>query len=253
MRTARLAAAVLALFPLACPGAGNRLSVTVVDRDTGASVTNLQAGDFILTSRDGPAIVLSAVYETPPLDVLLVMDASVIGQSLLPAAGTLVGQMRPEDRMALITYQSAAVLARDFTGDRNSLEQALHGIRFAGSPRMLDALFAAIDTGFGATGRRRVTLLLSSGVAAPAQVTAADVSRLALERRAPIFAVAVRALGRQLIEALAHSSGGLVLPSLDAAWDGLRGRYIITTDRADCSCRVRDGKRRLAVAVQPLD
>ena len=82
--------------------------------------------------------------------------------------------------------------------------------KYGNNPRVLDALYAAIDGGFTSSAGRRVIVILSAGVEGFSRVTEAEVLRLARRRGVSIFPVYVIGVERGMFRRLSDNSGGAV-------------------------------------------
>lgn len=185
-----------------------RLLVTVVEQKSGKPVTDLKAADFRVLDDNTPRKVESAEITTGLLDVMLLLDTSLVGQMVQPVANNLIEQLQPKEQMAIVAFHSAADLIQDFTSSQELLRRALAGIKYGNVPRLLDALYAAIDGGLRNTSFRRVLLLLTTGVEGDSRVTEREVLRLARRNNVSIYPIYVVGSERSLFENLARQTGG---------------------------------------------
>ena len=184
------------------------LSVTVIDERTGETSTGLNAARFSVKDGDTPLRIESVREPREPLDVLLLVDTSIVGESVRPIASALIDELRDDEAMALVGYDAGAELLQDFTSAKRLLETALDRVEYGNTPRVQDGLFAAVNDGFATSANRRVIVLLSGGVAARSRTGEADVVERARARRVSIHAVFVRSEARNLLRRLALRSGG---------------------------------------------
>ena len=184
------------------------LSVTVVDEKTGETVTGLGSERF--AARDGDtALRVDSVREPrDPLDILLLVDTSIVGDAVRPIAAALIDQLHPDETMALVGFDEGAEMLQDFTSQKRLLDIALDRIEYGNTPRVQDALFAAIDGGFESSSGRRTIILLSAGVIARSGVAEAEVIQRARVKRVSIHTVFVRNDARSLLRRLALRAGG---------------------------------------------
>ena len=184
------------------------LSVTVVDEKTGETVTGLGPERF--AARDGDtALRVDSVREPrDPLDILLLVDTSIVGDAVRPIAAALIDQLHPDETMALVGFDEGAEMLQDFTSEKRLLDIALDRIEYGNTPRVQDALFAAIDGGFESSSGRRTIILLSAGVIARSGVAEAEVIQRARVKRVSIHTVFVRNDARSLLRRLALRAGG---------------------------------------------
>ncbi len=200
--------ALLALL-LVLPGwAATKVLVTVVEQKTGKPVNGLKAGDFGVLDDRVPRRVESAEFSSGPVDVMLLLDTSLVGPAVQPVAMNLIGELKEKEQMAVVAFDSSATLVQDFTASRELLSRAVAGVKFGNSPRVLDALYAAIDGGFQGASFRRVILLLTAGFEGPSRTSEREVFRMARRGQVSIYPVYMSGGERSLFEALARQTGG---------------------------------------------
>ncbi len=231
------------MFAAAAPGA-TRALVTVVDSKTGAPVTGLKAEDFAVWDDKTPRRVDAVEFGREPLDIMLLLDTSLVGEAVQSVAASLVSQLEPKEQMAVVSYHSSADLIQDFTSSQQLILRAISGVKYGNEPHVLDALYAAIEGGFQNNPFRRVILLLTSGMEGYSRTNERDVTRLARRNQISIYPGYVSGGERQLFESLARNTGGASfnLPAMSRAggrgdakpearvFEALRTRYILTLD-----------------------
>ncbi len=237
-RTAGLALLVPLLAGVLPLTAETKLLVTVTDRKAGTPVKDLKPEEFRVTIGKSPRQVLAAEYETGPVDVVLMLDTSLIGGQISSLAPSLIGELRENEQMAIVAYHSAADLIQEFTSSKDLLRRALGQVKFGNSPRLLDALYAVAADGFEGSTYRRVILLLTTGVDGPSRVTREEVARICRRNAVSIFPVYMMNYGRSTLERLARVTAGaafnareLSKRSTDPAatvFEVMRGRYVVT-------------------------
>ncbi len=139
---------------------------------------------------------------------MLLLDASQLGAVVQPVAETMIAQLRPKEQMAVVAFHSAADLIQDFTASRELLLRAVTSVKHGNAPRMLDALYAAIDGGFQGSTFRRMIVLLTAGVEGPSRMSEREVLRLARRNGVSVFPVFVVSRERPMFERLARQTGG---------------------------------------------
>jgi VWFA-related protein len=185
-----------------------KLLVTVVEQRSGKPLTDLKAADFAVLDDRTPRQVEASEFSTGLMDVMLLLDTSLVGGMVQPVADNLIEQLQPKEQMAIVSFHSSADLIQDFTSSRELLRRAVGGVKYGNSPRLLDALYAAIDGGFQHSTFRRVLLVLTKGVEGPSRVSEREVLRLARRNGVSIFPVYMVGLERSLFETLARQTGG---------------------------------------------
>ncbi len=229
----------LALLCCVTPlGAATHLLVTVTDR-SGQLVNGLTASDFTVLDDKDPRAVQSAETASEPVDIMLLLDTSLVGEAVQPLAGNLIAQLGPKEEMAIVGFASSAEVLQDFTSSRQLLTEATHQLKFGNTPRVLDALYAAVDGGFTNTPFRRVIVLLTTGLEGGSRVSDKEVIRLARKNSVSIFPVYLAGSGRWLFDELAERTGGAPFRPGDlrkmrgpqpgpAIFAALRQHYVLT-------------------------
>lgn len=219
--------------------AATRVLVTVVEQKSGKPVTGLSAGDFTLTDDRTPRQVEAAEFTSDTLDIMLLLDTSLVGGMVQPLAEDLASQLQPKEQMAVVAFHSSADLIQDFTSSRQLIMRAISQVKYGNAPRVLDALYAAIDGGFQNTTFRRVILLLTAGMEGPSRTSERDVIRLARRNGVSIYPVYMQGGEKWLFENLARQTGGASFNVRDMKRAGserpgprvfevARGHYVLT-------------------------
>lgn len=219
--------------------ASTKLLVTVIDQKSGVAVTDLKDSDFTVLEDRTPRRIEAAEFSGGLMDIMLLLDTSLVGGMVQPVAKDLIDQLQPKEQMAVVAFASSADLVQDFTSSRDLLMRAVANVKFGNSPRVLDALYAAIDGGFQNSNFRRVVLLLTAGVEGPSRSSERDVLRLARRNGVSIFPIYVVGVERSMLEALARQTGGASFNLRDMSraqkggpgkriFDAVRSHYTLT-------------------------
>ena len=259
---------LLALSVVELTLGASKLWVTVVEQKTGRPVADLKAAEFTILEDRTPRRVEAAEQPGGLMDLMLLLDTSLLGEMVQPVAGSLIPQLQPKDQMAIVAFHSSADLIQDFTSSQELLRRAVAGVNYGNAPRVLDALYAALDGGFRSSSFRRLIVLLTAGVEGSSRVSQRDVLRLARRNGVSIYPVYVMGAERSLFELLARETGGASfnLRELRRSADGppgprifevLRSQYVLTVaGNLSLGERIKvEVKRpgRLAVSWLPLD
>ncbi len=236
MRSRLWILAILCALPAA---AANKVSVTVVDAKSSKPVLGLKAEDFTLWEDKLARKAEAAEYSSEIVDVMFLLDTSLVGEMVRPVADEFLAQLKPKEQMAIVAYHSSADLIQDFTSSKQLLSKAVNSVSYGNSPRLLDALYAAIDTGMKSATFRRVVVLLTSGYEGDSRMEQRDVVRLARKSGVSIYPVYATGRERGLFERLARRTGGACFNLRDMRkearaeigariFDAVRGHYTLT-------------------------
>lgn len=150
--TARVLGAIVTALLLQAPF---RSGVDVVRVDVsvmrgGKPVAGLTAKNFTLTDNGVAQELTSATLDQLPLNAILVLDvsSSVAGEELahlIDAGQQLVRSLRPDDRVALVTFSEQVLVQKPLTADVASIARALADLRGTGATSMNDAIHVALN------------------------------------------------------------------------------------------------------------
>lgn len=225
VRDWRLYRLLVGVLVLAGSVAGQELTlrVTVYDERTAETVTGLGPDRFSVKDGTTPLQVLSVREPDTPVDTLLLVDASMVGNTVRPIAEAVIDRLGEDDSTALVSFDESADLLQDFTSDQQALARALDRIEYGNLPRLHDGLFAAIDGGFEAGSNRRAIIVLSAGAIARSRISEAEVVELARAKGVSIYSVFVRTAARGTLRRMALRTGGA---SIAAKRTGLEPRQL---------------------------
>jgi VWFA-related protein len=249
--------------------AASKVSVTVIEQRSGNPVAGLKAADFTVLDDKTPRNVEDAEFVQDTLDIMLLLDTSLVGPVVQPLAESFVAQLQPKEQMAVVAFHSSADLIQDFTASKELLMRSIAQVKYGNEPRLLDALYAAIDGGFQSSNFRRVILLLTAGMEGSSRTSERDVVRLARRNQVSVFPVYATGRERSLFELLARQTGGASFNVRDmqkAAGEKpgprvfrvLRGHYVLTVASGNLGLGEKlrvEVKRpeKLLVSALPLD
>jgi len=199
---------IVVLAAASCLSASTKVLVTVVEQKSGRPVTGLKTEDFTLLDDKNPRQVEAADYVNATLDVVLLLDTSLVGPMVQPMADNLIEQLQSKEQMAVVSFHSSADLIQDFTSSKQILRRAVAKVKFGNTPRALDSLYATLDGGFQNSTFRRTILLLTAGLEGLSRVKESEVIRLARRNGVSIFVVYVIGYEKWMFETLARQTGG---------------------------------------------
>ena len=184
------------------------LQVTVINEKTGETRTGLGAENFSIKDGSTPLRVHAVRELRGPVDILMLVDTSIVGEPVRPLAEALIEELREDEMMAIVGYDEGAELLQDFTSGKQSLRKAMDTVEYGNVPRVHDALFASIDSGFELSTNRRAIVLLSGGAVAGSRTPESEVLERSRAKRVSIYSVFVRTDARNLLRRFAARTGG---------------------------------------------
>jgi VWFA-related protein len=143
-------------------------AVTVRGRN-GQLVSNLTEHDFAITEDGRPQVLTRFTAERTPLSVAIVIDTS---QSLRgePMQVTRAAvrrfidvSLRPDDEVALVSFNHVASVVANWTTDRTRLRASLDALVPTGSTAVWDAVFGTIPLFNRRSLQRAAMIVISDG------------------------------------------------------------------------------------------
>ncbi len=160
------------------PGLGNltlQINVPEVTVDVGVLlqkthqfVPNLQSNNFVVYEDGQPQKILRFKRIEAPVTVLILAEFASTNYQFVydmrNAAWAFAQQLRPQDYVALMTYDLRTQLVTDFTQDKNQLLQGIQDLTIPGfsERNLFDALYQALDRLTRIEGQKYI-LLIGSG------------------------------------------------------------------------------------------
>jgi Ca-activated chloride channel family protein len=176
------------------------LSVTVTDGD-GRHVTGLNQGDFEVLDDGQPQQVRFFAALNIPLDVILLIDTSSSMRGKIEmvqaAAHGFVKTLRPGDRGAVVSFNSAVRVLQGFTGERALLDSAIDSTQIGGGTALYTGIYVSLDH-FSRLGkqagelRKSAVVLLSDGEDTGSLLSADDLLERARRAGVPIYPISVQ-------------------------------------------------------------
>ncbi len=173
-------------------------------------VKDLKPSDLEVTDGKRTRTVESAEKVTGLLDIALLVDASVVGEMVQPAAANIIEQLGKKDQMSIVAFDSSATLVQDFTSSQDMLLQSLGKIRYGNTPRILDAVYATVDGAFQNTGFRRIVVLITAGLEGGSRTPERRLHQAAKKNEVTVYSLFVGGW-RGMFRDLAENTGGAAL------------------------------------------
>jgi Ca-activated chloride channel family protein len=143
------------------------LPVSVTDRD-GKYIPNLSKTDFRLWEDGVEQRVAFFASVEKPFSVVLLLDTSGSTrfkiEDIQDAAIAFVNQLRPDDRVMVVSFDDEIRVLTDFTGDRNRIREAIRRTRTGNGTKLYDAVDLVINQALGRVTGRKAVVLFTDGV-----------------------------------------------------------------------------------------
>ena len=143
------------------------LPVSVTDRD-GKYIPSLIKSDFRLWEDGVEQDVAFFSSVDKPFSVVLMIDTSGSTrfriEEIQDAAITFVNQLRPDDRVMVVSFDDQVRILTDFTSDRNRMREAIRRTRTGDGTKLYDAVDLVINQTLNRVSGRKAVVLFSDGV-----------------------------------------------------------------------------------------
>jgi VWFA-related protein len=216
--------------------------------DTNRQYVEMSAADLEVVE-DGVPQSLEAFQEAlSPVSIVFALDASgsmrKAADAVQEAARSFVSEVRPEDRLAMITFADRARFAHDLTTNRKWSFEAVDDYVASGGTALYDAVYDALMRLRDIDGRRVVVVMTDGrdennpGTAPGSTHTVEEVLERLKTVEATVFTIGLGPqIDRPVLEQLATASGGEAYFPQDVSTlatdfhrilETLRRRYIIS-------------------------
>ncbi|MGA3082602.1 MAG: VWA domain-containing protein [Terracidiphilus sp.] len=145
------------------------VDVGVLLEKTGQFVPNLKPGNFRVYENGELQKVAGFKRVEAPITALLLCEFASTNYNFIydmrNAAFTFANQLRPQDYVAMMTFDMKTRIVSDFTQDRSQLQQAVMSMRLPmfSDRNLFDALYEAEDRLSRIEGRKYI-ILIASGI-----------------------------------------------------------------------------------------
>ena len=143
------------------------IPVSVMDRD-GRYVPNLLKDDFRIWEDGVEQDVAFFQSVDKPFSVVLMLDTSPSTafrlEDIQDAAVTFVSQLRPDDRVMVVSFNDDIKVLSEFTTDRSKLERAINRAKTDDGTRLYDALDMVMNQHLSRIQGRKAVVLFTDGV-----------------------------------------------------------------------------------------
>ncbi|HKZ80466.1 MAG TPA: VWA domain-containing protein [Pyrinomonadaceae bacterium] len=143
------------------------IPVSVLDRD-GRYVPNLTKGNFRLWEDNVEQEVAFFASVDKPFSVVLMLDTSGSTrfrlEEIQDAAIAFVNQLRPDDRVMVVSFDDDLRVLSEFTSDRYRLRDAIRRTRTGEGTRLYDAMDMVMNQRLSQISGRKAIVLFTDGV-----------------------------------------------------------------------------------------
>ncbi len=235
--------------------------VDVLVTDNNQTVHGLGPADFDILDNGVPQQVDLVSFDQIPLNVILALDMSdsVAGDrlnQLRTAGGAILGALKKNDQVALVTFSEVVRRDAALSTDVESVRVALDQVDGSGATALVDGSFAGIMVGESDAGRA-LLIVFSDGVDTSSWLTADTVLDAAKRSDVVAYAVAVKsALKPEFLRDLTSFTAGRLFEvdktaNLASIFLGVleefRQRYLVSYTPRGVA---KDGWHRLEVRVR---
>ena len=142
------------------------IPLLVSDR-SGRYIPQLSKNDFTLYEDGVQQEIASFGSEEVPFNVVLMLDVSPSVQGnvadIQDAALAFVRQLRPQDRVMVVSFDRSTNYLTDFTNDRRHLESAIRSVSVGSGTSVYDAVFETVSRRLRNIDGRKALILFSDG------------------------------------------------------------------------------------------
>ncbi|MBL8207001.1 MAG: VWA domain-containing protein [Blastocatellia bacterium] len=143
------------------------IPVSVIDLE-GKYLLNLTPKDFRLYENDSQQEITNFATIEVPISLVLMIDTSRSTkfkiEDIQRAASTFVEQLRPTDRVMVVSFDDKVRVQCEFTSDRASLKQAIAKTKTGTGTKLYEAINLVMNQKLGAIQGRKAIVLFTDGV-----------------------------------------------------------------------------------------
>lgn len=191
------------------------LNVNVVLDKTHQFVPGLKAGNFLVLEDGVPQTITSLRTAKTPITAVMLLEFAANSYWLINdmqnASYSFFQTLRPDDYVAVVTYDLHTHILTDFTNNKSVIAQALNSLVIPGfsDTNLFDALYETLDRVSRIPGRKYI-ILIGSGRDTFSKITLDKI--LAKIKETPnvtIFSIGTGALIQELYGGRGGMSGGM--------------------------------------------
>lgn len=191
------------------------VDAAVVD-NKGRFIPNIPAGNFLILDNKVPQKLTSFSMGEAPMTVCLVIEFSSRWQrywsetwyQTLTAAYGFLKTLKPEDYVAVVSYDMRTTILSDFSTNKRKAYQAMQRLRIAAFSEsdLYDAVTETAERMSTIQGRKAI-VLISSGIDTFSKITFGEARRKLQMAGVPIYAIGLMQAIRESLDASGYLSG----------------------------------------------
>ncbi len=191
------------------------LDVLVTTKD-GQFIPNLKKDNFKIFEDGAPQTISNFNQSTAPITAVLLVEYASTNYNYmyeaLNASYNFAATLKPEDWIAVVSYDMRPQILTDFTQDKRAVLGALNTLRIPGfsERNLFDALYDTIDRIENLEGRKYI-VLVSTGKDTFSKLNLDQIlKKLKTTQNVTIYAVSIGRALREMMEARMGTGGGLI-------------------------------------------
>jgi VWFA-related protein len=191
------------------------LDVLVTTKD-GQFIPNLKKDNFRILEDGQPQTISNFNQSSAPITAVLLVEYASTNYNYmyeaLNASYNFAATLKPDDWIAVVSYDMKPQILTDFTQDKRAVLGALNMLRIPGfsERNLFDALYDTIDRVENLEGRKYI-ILVSTGKDTFSKLNLDQIlKKLKTTQNVTIYAVSIGRALREMIEARMGGGGGLI-------------------------------------------
>jgi VWFA-related protein len=191
------------------------LDVLVTTKD-GQFIPNLKKDNFKIFEDGAPQTISNFNQSAAPITAVLLVEYASTNYNYmyeaLNASYNFAATLKPEDWIAVVSYDMRPQILTDFTQDKRAVLGALNTLRIPGfsERNLFDALYDTIDRIENLEGRKYI-ILVSTGRDTFSKLNLDQIlKKLKTTQNITIYAVSIGRALREMMEARMGTGGGLI-------------------------------------------
>lgn len=191
------------------------LDVLVTTKD-GQFVPNLKKENFRIFEDGAPQAIANFNQSAAPITAVLLVEYASTNYNYmyeaLNASYNFAATLKPEDWIAVVSYDMRPYILTDFTQDKRAVLGALNMLRIPGfsERNLFDALYDTIDRIEGLEGKKYI-VLVSSGRDTFSKLNLDQIlKKLKNTQNITIYAISIGRALREMIDARMGGAGGIM-------------------------------------------